>query len=185
MKTQMVAAPDADEYAQFYAGYVALVRERDALAVLRRQLPVLRSVCTGMSEKEALGRYAVGKWSIKQIVGHLADAERVFAYRLLRVARGDSTPLAGFEENSYVAAAGFDERSLPSLLRELEAARSSTLRLIDGLAPGVWERRGTADGHPVSARALVHIIAGHVEHHFDVLRERYGLAVPHVEVPRP
>lgn len=185
MRTQTVAPPEADEYAQFYARYVALVRERDALAVLRRQLPVLRSVCAGMSEREALTRYASGKWSIKQIVGHLADAERVFSYRLLRISRGDPTPMAGFDENFYVAAGGFDDRSLPSLLRELEAARSATLRLIDGLAPAVWERRGTANGEPVSARAIVHIIAGHVEHHFDVLRERYSLAVPHVEVPRP
>lgn len=185
MRTIIVPPPDADEYAQFYAGYVALVRERDALAVLRRHLPVLRAVCAGMREPEALSRYATGKWSIKQVVGHLADAERVFSYRLLRISRGDPTPLEGFDENFYVDAGGFDGRSLPSLLRELEAARSSTLRLIDGLTPAVWERRGIANGQPVSARALVHIIAGHVEHHFDVLRERYALAVPHVEVPRP
>lgn len=185
MKAQKVPAPDADEYAHFYAGYVALVRERDAVAVLRRQLPALRSVCTGMSEREALTRYEVGRWSIKQIVGHLADVERVFSYRLLRISRGDPTPMAGFDENSYVAAGGFDERSLPALLRELEAARASTLRLIDALTPDVWQRRGTANGEAVSAGALVHIIAGHVEHHFDILRERYSLAVPHVEVPRP
>lgn len=185
MRTIIVPPPDADEYAQFCARYVALVRERDAVAVLRRQLPVLRSVCTGMGEPEALSRYAAGKWSIKQVVGHLADVERVFAYRLLRVSRGDPTPMEGFDENFYVDAGGFDVRSLHSLLRELEAARSSTLRLIDALAPAVWERRGIANGQPISARALVHIIAGHVEHHFDVLRERYALAVPHVEVPRP
>ena len=185
MRSQTIPPPDADEYDQFYAGYIALVRERDALGVLRRQLPVLRSVCTGMREPEALSRYAAGKWSIKQVVGHLTDAERVFSYRLFRISRGDPTPLAGFDENSYVEAGGFDERSLPSLIRELETARASTLRLIDGLTPAVWELRGSANGQPVSVRALVHIIAGHMEHHFDIFRERYSLAVPHVEVPRP
>lgn len=183
MKLEPLAPPDADEYAPHFAGYVALVRERDVLAVLRRQLPVLRSVCTGMTEREALTRYEAGKWSIKQVVGHLADTERVLAYRLLRIVRGDATPLPAYDDAAYVEAGNFERRSLPSLLRELESVRAATLRLAETVAAPEWLRQGVAGEHPVSARALLFVVVGHMEHHFELLRERYGLAIPHVEVP--
>ena len=172
----LIPAPEADEYAPFYAGYVALVRERDPVDVLRRQMPALRAVVASMSDAEALARYAPGKWSIKEVLGHLSDSERVFSYRLLRIARGDPAPLAGFDEGRYVEAAGFDRRPLASLLQELEAVRASTLRLVESLPEESWSRRGTANGHEVSARALAFILAGHVEHHLSILRERYGLS---------
>jgi len=181
VSAKRIPAPEADEYAPFYAGYVALVRERDPVGVLRRQMPVLRAVATGMTDAEGLTRYEAGKWSIKQVVGHLCDAERVFAYRLLRIVRGDATPLAGFDEGAYVAAGDFEARPVRSLLQELEAVRASTLRLVETVPPEAWARRGTANGFPISARALLFVLAGHVEHHFAILRERYGLAIPHVE----
>ncbi len=184
MSTKPTAPPEADEYAPFYAGYVALVREREPTAVLKRQVPVLRSVCTGMTEAEALHRYAPEKWTIKEVLGHLSDTERVLSYRLFRISRGDETPLSGFDENAYVAAADFSRRSLRSLLGEFESVRASTLWILNAMPPEAWIRRGVANGVPVSARALVFILAGHVEHHFEVLRKRYALAVPHVEAPR-
>ncbi len=184
MSTKRIPAPDADEYAPFYAGYVAQVRERDPVGVLERQVPVLHAAAAGMTDGEALERYAPGKWSIKQVLGHLGDTERVFSYRLLRIARGDDTPLAGFDENDFVAAGGFEERSVPSLLRELDVVRASTLQLVDNLPPEAWPRRGTANGIGISAGAILYIVAGHMEHHFAILRERYGLALPHVEAPR-
>lgn len=179
----MIPAPEADEYAPFYAGYVALVRERDALGLLKRQAPVLRATVVGMTDREALARYEPGKWSIKQVLGHLCDAERVFTYRLFRVARGDETPLAGFDENRFVQAGEYERRSVRSLLVEFETARASTVRLVETVAPEAWARRGVANGQPVSARALAFILAGHVEHHYAILRERYRLAIPHIEAP--
>lgn len=183
MSSSATRPPEADEYAPFYAPYVALVRGRDPLGVLKRQIPALRAVCAGLPDAQARARYAPGKWSLKEVVGHLADVERVFAYRMLRIVRGDATPLSGFDENAYVEAAGFDERSLRSLLIELETVRAATLRLVETVPDGRWAARGVANGVEVSARALLYITAGHIEHHFNVLRERYGLAVPHVEAP--
>ena len=183
MSRGRISPPDADEYAPFYAGYVALVREHDPIGLLKRQVPVLRSVCAGMHETEALLRYAPDKWSIKEMIGHLSDTERVLSYRLFRISRGDSTPLSGFDENAYVGAAGFDRRPVRALLAELESVRASTLRLIEALPAEAWARHGAANGFPVSARALLFIIAGHVEHHFGILRARYGLTIPHIEAP--
>jgi hypothetical protein len=183
MSRGRIPPPEADEYAPFYAGYVALVREHDPVGLLKRQLPVLRSVCTGMREAEALTRYAPGKWSIKEMLGHLSDTERVLAYRLFRISRGDATPLSGFDENAYVKAAGFDRRPVRGLLTELESVRAGTLQLTEAVPPGAWTRRGEANGSPISARALLFILAGHVEHHFGILRARYGLAIPDIEAP--
>ena len=183
MSRKRIPPPEADEYAPFYAGYVALIRERDPLGVLKRQAPVLRSVCVGMHEAEAVVQYAPGKWSIKEVLGHLSDTERVLSYRLLRISRGDPTPLSGFDENAYVEAGGFDQRPLRALLGEFESVRAATLRLVEAVPPEAWMRRGVANGFPVSARALAFILAGHVEHHFGILRERYRLAVPHIEAP--
>ena len=183
MSTKRISAPDADEYAPFYAGYVALVRERDPVGVLKRQVHVLRAVTAGMTDPEALTRYGAGKWSIKQVVGHLSDSERIFSYRLLRIGRGDDTPLAGFDEKAYVAEGDFEQRPIRALMQEFEATRASTVRLVESLPPEAWTRYGSANGFPVSARALLYILAGHVEHHFGILRERYALAIPHIEAP--
>lgn len=183
MSRGRIAPPEADEYAPFYGGYIALVREHDPVGLLQRQGPVLRATCTGMSDTEALYRYAPGKWSIKQVLGHLSDTERVLSYRLFRISRGDPTPLSGFDENAYVDAAGFEQRSVPALLGEFESVRSATLRLLEGVSSEAWICRGVANELPVSARALVFIMAGHAEHHLSVLRERYGLAIPHIEAP--
>lgn len=172
-----IPAPAPGEYAPFYAGYVAAVAGADVRALFGRQCAVLDAACAALSEEGALHRYAPGKWSIKEVVGHLSDTERVFAYRALRVARGDVTPLPGFDENDFVAASGSDRRPLGALLNELRLVRASTLALLDGMDAEAWERRGTASGAQVSLRALAHIMAGHVEHHLRILGERYGLPV--------
>jgi uncharacterized damage-inducible protein DinB len=173
-----ISAPAADEYAEFYAGYVRLASGVDLQKVLRGQVPALRKACSELGEDDALARYAPGKWSVKQVLGHLVDSERVFAYRLFRIGRGDATPLASFDENPYVEAGNYDARPLASLLDELNTCRAATLHLVDAMSPAAWERRGTASGQPVTARAIAHILAGHVEHHVRLLRDRYGVAVP-------
>jgi hypothetical protein len=170
-----VPAPAADEYASFYAGYISHVRGSDVIAILEAQPGELRGLIEPLSESDGAARYAEGKWSVKETLGHMADAERVMSYRLLRVARGDTTPLAGFEQDDYVASADSDVRTLESLLQELEAVRRASLALVRSLGSEAWERRGTANNTPVSARALAHIVAGHWAHHAAILRERYGL----------
>ncbi|HEX5726419.1 MAG TPA: DinB family protein, partial [Longimicrobiaceae bacterium] len=118
-------------------------------------------------------RYAEGKWSIREVAGHLADTERIITYRALRIARGDATPLPGFDENAYVAAAGFDARPLESLVAEWEAVREATLAFFRSVDAEAAARRGTANDNAVSVRALAHIVAGHAEHHLEILRTRY------------
>lgn len=171
-----LARPAGDEYAPYYARYLDyLPRDGDVGRILAAQLESLPKTLDAAGEARASFRYAEGKWSVREVIGHLADAERVFSYRLMRIARGDETPLPGFDENDYVRAADFETRPLADVVAEWTAARRSTLALIQGLSPSVWERRGTANGAPVSARALAYIVAGHTEHHLSVLRTRYGL----------
>jgi hypothetical protein len=178
MCPRSVSPPDADEFAPFFATYIDLVRDRDPLGVLGRQVPALRRACAGMGEQEALHRYGPGKWSVKEVVGHLSDTERVLSYRLLRISRGDGTPLSAFDENAYVVAAGFDRRELSALVDDLESVRMATLHLLDGVGPEALHGWGVVSGRPMTARALLYIIAGHVEHHFRILGERYGVNVP-------
>ena len=170
-----IPPPLEGEYAPFYSSYVRALPSGDVRELLEAQVQRLRELCAGLSDAAADHRYAPGKWSIKQVLGHLGDAERVFAYRLLRISRGDETPLAGFDENVYVAAADFDDQPIEELLDELALLRTATLMLIGHIPADRWTAPGIANGNPVTARALVHIIAGHMQHHTQILKERYGL----------
>jgi hypothetical protein len=173
MSKLSVPPPRADESKAFYHGYIAQVPGEEIGTYLETQLPELERLLAPLDEAAARFRYAPGKWSIKEVVGHLADSERIFGYRLLRIGRGDATPLPGFDENAYVPAGDFDARPLASVVGELRAVRQSTIALADGLPTGAWTRRGQASGAVVSARALAYIIVGHLTHHARVLRERY------------
>lgn len=174
--------PQQDEYAAFYGRYIATLAGADLRQVLADQPETVRTACAGLSEAGALHRYADGKWSVKEVVGHISDTERVFAYRALRIARGDATPLAAFDENLYVAAAGFDRRSMGDLVDEFEAVRRQTLALLAGLDAPAWERVGTASEKRISVRALFYTIAGHARHHLRILASSYGLPVPQAEL---
>ena len=167
--------PETGTYGEFYHKYIALVPDGD----LRRLLPVIfdanfRALRTITPEQER-HRYAAGKWSIRESVGHMADAERVFGYRAMRIARGDTTPLPGFDENAFVNEARYDDIPLEQILGELMAVHASTILLFENMADAAWDRVGTASNHPISVRALAYIIAGHELHHMNVLRERYGV----------
>jgi hypothetical protein len=172
-KTSPLHAPPAEtEYAPYYAGYVALV-EGDVLGVLRRQIADINSLPGEFSEARAGSAYEEGKWSVKELVGHLVDAERIFAYRALRFARGDRMELPGFDQDEYVRAAGFNGRTLADIAAEFAAVRESTLRLFASFGRKEWARTGPANDSEVSVRALAYIAAGHAAHHFRILRERY------------
>lgn len=166
--------PSPREFSPFYAEYVASVPDGDdVLMTLAAQRDELVALLRPLSETTWRSRYAPGKWSVGEVVGHLCDAERILAYRALRFARADQTPLEGFEEDDYVPPARFDERSPGSLLAEYEAVRASTLALFRHLPAEAPERVGCANGAEVSVRALLYIITGHERHHTRVLRERY------------
>jgi uncharacterized damage-inducible protein DinB len=173
MTSSLRARPDATEYAPFYAGYVAGVPDGDPVALLRDAGKELDAVLRAIPEARGGFRYAEGKWSIREMLGHLIDAERIFTYRALRIARGDATPLAGFEENDYVRAAGSDGRTVGDLADELRTVREGTVRLFASLPDDAWSRRGNASGRDVTVRALAWITVGHALHHLKVLRERY------------
>lgn len=173
MKDPFAVRPAADEYAEFYAGYVGQVPDGSVIDILAAGAGDTLGLVAGMTEARAGHRYAPGKWSIKEVIGHLIDAERVFAYRLLCFARGDGTPLPGFAENDFVREAHFDRRTLVDLAEEFRLVREANMRLFRSLEPEVLPRRGTAKGKEVSVRALLFVMAGHEIHHQKVLRERY------------
>jgi hypothetical protein len=170
-----IPRPAADEAAPFYHGYIAKVTGENIGEQLVDQLAEVDRLFGTLDDTAALARYLPGKWSVKEVLGHVMDVERIFSYRLLRIGRGDVTPLPGFDENAYVPPARFDERPLRDLVAEFRAVRLSSVGLINGLPATSWSRIGQASGKPVSTRALAYIIVGHVAHHLGVLRERYGL----------
>ena len=173
-KTRVEAAlPGADEYAPFSAGYVNRVGRTYLPYLLKQEATRVRDFFAALPPEKQSYAYAPGKWTPREILGHISDTERIMAYRALRIARGDESPLPGFEENSYVAAANFNERSMEDLLDEFDTVRRATLSLVNSLAPDVLANRGTASEHTVSVRALLYIIAGHARHHEAVIREKY------------
>lgn len=165
--------PAADEYPAYAADYVARVPDGDVVDILSSQLVETLALLRSIPESNADYRYAPEKWSIKEVVGHLGDAERVFAYRALRFSRADTTPVEGFDENTYVAHAPFARSTLENLTNELEHLRRSTIHLFANLDSEAMDRRGVANGVEVSVRALAFIIAGHETRHLNTLRTRY------------
>ena len=180
MSTKIVAPgrPQAGEYAEFYAKYVALIPSTDILGTLEGQRLVMSQLLGARSEREGNFRYAPDKWTVKEVIGHIADSERIFAYRALRFARGDGTPLSGFEQDDYVKNGGFSERTLADLAEEFAEVRGATVALLSGLDGAAWQRRGLANQNEVSVRALAYIIAGHELHHRRILEESYLPAIP-------
>jgi len=170
---QAISAPEPSEYAAYYGRYIALVGGNDVIAALERQPRETLALPSSLREDQGDYRYAAGKWSIKEMLGHVIDAERVFAYRALRFARSDHTPLASFEQDDYVASGGFAECSLKDLMEHFSAVRKSTLWLFRSFGPEAWMRLGIASENQVSVRAIAYIIAGHELHHRRVLQEKY------------
>ena len=169
-----VARPEPGEFPSYAEAYVRRVGT-DSVSVndLVLQRERVTAMLAPVSEQEAMFRYGPGKWSVKEVVGHITDTERVFAYRLVTIARGDESPLPGFDENAWVKAAGFDDRSLVDLLTDWVTTRNATLALARSLSPAAWQRRGTANNQPITARALMYLLLGHVEHHSALLQQRY------------
>jgi hypothetical protein len=173
MTTSLIPRPAADEYAPYYGRYIDRVPDGDLCATLEAQLAETLTLVRSLPEARGAFRYAPGKWSIKGVVGHVIDTERIMSYRALRIGRGDATPLPGFEQNDYVPTGHFDQRTLADLCVELAAVRAATVHLFRHFDPVALARRGTASGNPVTTRALAYIIAGHERHHRAILQEKY------------
>jgi hypothetical protein len=173
-----VERPEPGEYAAYYEKYIVLVPGKDATSALETQRVQTMQMFAGRSERDGNFRYAADKWTVKEVLGHLSDSERIFVYRALRIARGDQTPLSGFEQDDYVRSGGFNERPLASLVEEFANVRSASLGLFRSLSPDAWLRRGTANKNEVSVRALAFITAGHELHHRQILEERYFSTIP-------
>ena len=167
--------PVAGEYAPFFAGYVSLVPETDVLPALAAQASEMRRLAASVPPDRETFRYAPGKWSVREILGHIGDAERVFGYRAFCISRGEQKRLPGFDENDYIAESAYDERTVAELAEDFAGLRASNLAVLGRLDPSRWSRVGNANGNPISVRALAYIMAGHARHHFGVLKARYGV----------
>ncbi|HET8923467.1 MAG TPA: DinB family protein [Candidatus Acidoferrum sp.] len=170
--------PEATEYAPYHANYISKVPGSDALSVLEFQQTQMLQLLAGRSEREGNFRYAAGKWTVKEILGHITDTERIFTYRALRIARGDQTPLPGFEQDDFVKNGEFGRRTLANLAEEFGAVRGASITLFRSFGEEVWDRRGVASEKEVTVRALAFITAGHQMHHRVILEERYFPAIP-------
>jgi uncharacterized damage-inducible protein DinB len=176
MPNLLVTKPAPEEQAPYFSRYLDRVADGDILGTLAGQLADTLATLRRVSDEDSLRRYAPGKWSVREVLGHVMDTDRIFGYRALRIARGDKTPLPGFEQDDYIPAAQFDRRPWADLLAEFEAVRRSNLLMLSGFDEEAWLRRGTVDGNTVSTRALAYLMAGHELHHMGVLCEKYGIS---------
>ena len=170
--------PVPGEYAPSYEPYISKVKGNDIVGILEAQRLQMAQLFAARSERDGNFRYAPDKWTVKEVLGHVSDTERIFAYRALRIARGDQTPLPGFEQDDYVRGGNFAERTLANLAEEFGMVRAATIALFRSLQKAAWQRRGVANKNEVSVRALAFIVAGHELHHRLILEERYFPAIP-------
>lgn len=165
--------PHADEYPSYFEGYVSLVPPGAVLDTLEHQTVDMQTLLDGVEEARADAAYAPGKWSLKEVVGHIIDTERVFAYRALCIARGETASLPGMNQDDYIRHANFNARRLADLTAEYRHVRAATLDLLRNLDEAAWLRRGVANGNETTVRAVAHIIAGHEAHHTRIIRTKY------------
>ena len=177
-KKAAATRPEPGEYAPYYETYISKVKGSDIVGILDAQRLQMAHLFAARSERDGNFRYAPDKWTVKEVLGHVNDTERIFAYRALRIARGDQTPLASFEQNDYVRSGNFAERTLVDLAEEFELVRAASIALFKSLQKEAWQRRGVASKNEVSVRALAFIVAGHELHHREILEERYFPAIP-------
>lgn len=166
--------PAENEFAPFYTKYIANITENNVLPVLARQLQDVETVLNGINPERETYTYALGKWSIRELIGHLIDSERIFGYRAFCISRGEKAPLPAFEENDYVANSDYRNIDLKHLLTEFTYLRKSNLEFLNRLTEKEWVLTGVMSGNPASVRAIAYIIAGHVDHHLGVLKRLYS-----------
>ena len=169
------ARPEESEYNAYYRHYVASVPDGDVFSFLHSQAAEVASRMYNVLPEQEEHRYAEGKWSVRQVLGHMCDTERIFSYRLLCMARGDTASLPGMDQDVFMNGSRFEDRSLEAIADEYATIRAATISLVESLDPEDADRSGLASGFPFTVRALLWIIAGHTQHHLNVLEERYGV----------
>ncbi len=165
--------PETNEFFEYYNTYVSLVPGDDVMPVLDEQPNELRVIFASVPEEKGTYAYELGKWTIKELLSHVIDGERIFAYRILRISRGDETPIEGFEQDGYIEHSNANSRTFADLLNEFDFQRRSNMLMLRNISDENSRLMGTASDKPVSVRALAYIAAGHVTHHVNILRERY------------
>ena len=165
--------PEKSEYDPYYEKYISLVDESELMATLENQSDEIRTLTSKLGEHRGTFAYAEGKWTVKEVLSHLIDSERMFAYRIFRIARGDRTPIEGFEQEGYIENSHANERSFADLQEEFELLRRANMLFLRNLGEQDWTRVGVANNVEISVRALAYIMAGHIRHHAAILRERY------------
>ncbi|RKP58016.1 DinB family protein [Cohnella endophytica] len=165
--------PTQEEYNPHFDTYVRLVEDVNIQEFLAQALQSTTELLSGVTEEQGNYRYAPGKWSLKEVLGHITDNERIMGYRLLRIARGDRTPLSGYDQDELMSGASFDACSFADLLEDYAAVRRSTLTLLKGLSDEAWTRSGIVNDNPSTVRAWAYIIAGHEIHHLNIVRDKY------------
>lgn len=173
----MTHRPAANEYAPYYEKYISLVPGNDIMAVLQQQIADIQRCAAAVSAERETYRYAEGKWSIREVIGHMIDGERVFGYRALCISRGETAPLPSFDENGYVDHSNYANRELAELCEELVAVRRVNVMLLQTFNEQNWDRKGIASGKTVSTRALAFLMAGHILHHLSGLHNNYGVRI--------
>jgi hypothetical protein len=165
--------PEKSEYDPYYENYVSLVADTDIIPTLESQPKLLRDLIASLPEEMGSFAYAEGKWTLKELISHLIDGERMFAYRLLRISRGDQTPIEGFEQDGYIENSHANDRSFSDLLKELSLLREANMMFFRNLTEQDWLRIGVANNVSISVRALGYIMAGHISHHVSIIKDRY------------
>lgn len=169
----MLERPQAGEYNDFFTRYISLAPEGNLITLLEEQQAETNRIFSGLSEDQADYRYAEGKWSLKEVLGHVTDTERIMSYRLLRIARGDQTPLPGFDQDAYMEGNPFDGLAVTDLLDNYNAVRQATIVLLKQLPVEAYTRSGIANQSPLTARAIAYIMYGHERNHLTIIQERY------------
>ena len=165
--------PEPTEYAPYYEGYVSKVADGDIATTLAAQADEIKTLLAGVPEEKGTLAYAEGKWTMKELLSHIIDGERIFSYRALRISRGDKTALEGFEQDDYIATSNANNRTFADLVDEFVLERQANIHMARNISAMGSEQMGTASDNPVSARAVLYIMAGHVRHHLDILKTRY------------
>jgi uncharacterized damage-inducible protein DinB len=168
-----IRRPEQGEYDPYYERYISLVNTGDIVSTLQEQIQDTRALLSPITDQQGNFRYAPGKWSVKEVIGHLSDTERIMTYRALRISRGDKTPIEGFEQDDYVPNGKFDRRTIAALLEEFTAVRNATVQLLRHWDADAGQSHGTANQKEITARALAYLIAGHELHHRRILQEKY------------
>lgn len=169
----MFTKPELEKFPDYTRGYIKLIPEGDIVDILSNQLETTHNLLSKVTKGQADYRYEEGKWTLSEVLGHLTDTERIMSYRILRIARGDTSPLLGFDENEFVKEASFSVRTMAELLEDYQNVRRATISLLKGLPQHSLDYRGKANGFDVSVESIAYMIAGHELHHLNIIKERY------------